>query len=318
MVSFDMARDDGIKHFGAYQVRHDRMPDENLDNLIGNWRDYNERLVLFLGSGASAGARNASDTSTLPTAYALRDRLWTGLMVPIGDPDLGMMTLEHAAAIIESRKGRKRLSEEVRAAFATRQPLWMHAVLPYFKPRALFTTNYDLLIEQGWGVAAARDRTLKQLLPIYGEDQRLDPQQVTLFKPHGSVERAEDALGHGRLVITLFDYFGMIASKAEMLKKWLRAFDATCAIFVGYSFMDTDIGSQLYEMRQADKSVPWYAVFPRGDAEVRRMYEQHFAIRQINRTFFELIVDLDAALNFIPPALKVDQIATLQGSELIQ
>jgi hypothetical protein len=303
----------------AYALREDRPRDANLDNLVQNWGEYKERLIVFLGAGASLGARGGlSGEDNLPTAVWLRNDLWQRFMLAPEErgsfdfSSLGMMTLEHASALIESRRGRQLLVEHVRHMYATHRPLWSHLVLPLLRPRAVFTSNYDQLIEQGWATCHAQRHADMPLTPIFAEKQRLDSAAVPLFKPHGSVDRAADPIGSGGLVITMFDYFTMLTTKKTLLREWLAHFRATCAIFVGYSFMDMDIAGDLFQLRQEEHGLHWYAVFPRGDDDVKRMYHDKFKIQQIDRTFFELLVDLDAAVDFLPDALKWDKIPELQ------
>ncbi len=49
--------------------------DENFENFVGNWKHFRERLVLFLGAGASYGALNRSG-EPLPNAFQLWNELW--------------------------------------------------------------------------------------------------------------------------------------------------------------------------------------------------------------------------------------------------
>lgn len=295
--------DHGLRVFDWDTVREDRLqPDTNLDNLIANWAEYREQLIIFLGAGASAGARSRSGRP-IPAANALRQHLWERLMAD-DESAPSSMTLEHAAALIDSRKGREALIRETRAVFETDQEPWMHLAIPYLRPRAVFTTNYDLLIESGWQQARRKDASLPDLRPIFAAGQNVGG-KVPLYKPHGSIDRAEDGVGSGGLVVTLIDYFVMNTTKRAMLSEWLREFRASCAIFVGYSFMDVDLGSLLFDMRQTNRDgsrdIPWYAVFPRHDPDVTRMYQEHFGIRQIDRTFFEFLLELEERIGFLPP-----------------
>jgi SIR2-like domain len=303
----------------AYHLRKNRPDDPNLDNLAHNWDRYKKRLIVFLGAGASVGARGGvSGKDALPTAVWLRNELWREFMLTKATRDkfdfssLGMMTLEHASALIESRSNRSPLVEIVSSMYTTNRPLWCHLVLPLLGPRALFTTNYDQLIEQGWQACRTENYVKASLTPIFHEDQRLDPSVVPLFKPHGSIDQAANGIGDGGLVLTMFDYFTMLTEKRKLLKEWLAKFKATCAIFVGYSFMDMDIAGDLFQLRQGDHDFHWYAVFPRGDEDVRRMYYDKFKIQQINRTFYEFLVDLDAAVDFLPRGLKPAKIPELR------
>jgi SIR2-like domain len=297
----------------------DRPRDENLENLVNNWEDYQGRIILFLGAGASAPARGGvSGSDPFPTAWGLRNELWKRFMLPAGERDrfdptsLGMLTLEHASALIESRRGRKPLIEFIDRMYSANRPLWSHLVLPLLKPRAVFTTNYDPLIEKGWNACQTLGYAKDPLTPIFAAGQRLGRTTVPLFKPHGSVGHAEDAVGSGGLVITTFDYFEMVEAQRKLLTDWLGQFQATCAIFIGYGLADMDIASYLYELRKKDRGLNWYAVFPRVDDDVKRMYHEKFKIQTIARTMHDFLVDLDAAVDFLPPALKATEIPELQ------
>ena len=296
-----------------------------LDPKMRTWRTSfttgitdKERLIVFLGAGASFDARGgASGDDAFPTAGPLRDKLWQNFM-----PDRGgagrTLTLEHATALIESRAGRRPLVETVARMYTTRKPIWSHLVLPLLGPRAVFTTNYDRLIELGWEACAAQGHVSRTLIPIFADEQRFNTPDVPLFKPHGSVDRAHDPVGKGGLVITMFDYFKMLEAKRQLLRHWLKHVEATCAIFIGYSLMDMDIASYLFDLRQKDHDLHWYAVFPRDDVDVRNMYSTQFHIRPIARTLCDFLVELDAAVDFLPDALKQGKIPDLQARSLIQ
>jgi hypothetical protein len=43
------------------------------------------------------------------------------------------------------------------------------------------------------------------------------------------------------------------------------------------------------------------------------MYDERYGIRQINRTFFDFLVELDEAVNFIPEPWKVKYLDLLPG-----
>jgi hypothetical protein len=84
--------------------------DSNFEEFVSNWDDFCNRLVVFLGAGASIGANNAVGRP-LPGAYDLRNELWTKFKLndttkPFDPQTLRLMTLEHAAAIIEAKSGR--------------------------------------------------------------------------------------------------------------------------------------------------------------------------------------------------------------------
>jgi hypothetical protein len=123
---------------------------------------------------------------------------------------LGMMSLEHAAALAEARAGRGAIEEYLTARFDCTRPLWQHAILPFLRPKALFTTNYDELIEKGWrlqiGYAGIDEICLRHNAAFLDSPAP----RMSLFKPHGTMELASREVGRGGLVITMFDYFRMI------------------------------------------------------------------------------------------------------------
>jgi hypothetical protein len=289
------------------------MNDENLDEFVSNWPSFSGRLVVFLGAGASIGARNRKG-DLLPSAYELRNELWAKFKNtdPSFDPrDLRLMSLEHAAAIVEAKIGRTILAEHLLDRFRCDKPLWQHVVLPYLKPRSLFTTNYDELIELGF-------KSHVDQLDVICEDRGPVSGQSALFKPHGSLSHSNQRIGGGGLVITQFDYLEMISDYRRMVRRAMTDFKGTCVLIVGYSFGDMDIGAELYQMRKQNDGIPWYAVFPRSDPSVRTMYAKRFDIRQIDRTFDQFLAELDARVDFIPAWHKVDRIETLRTSGIIQ
>lgn len=300
----------------------DETADDNLNNLIQNWDVLSSRLVVFLGAGASIGARNRRG-DFLPGAYSLRDEMWRRFMCGPGERDafdstkLGTMSLEHAAALCEARAGRLAVQTHVRDRFDCAKPLWHHFVLPYLAPRALFTTNYDELIERGWR-AHGNSLGSPELKLVTSAAKRPATAHTPLYKPHGTIEHAFAPPGEeGGIVVTMFDYFTMIADYEKMIESFLEAYNETCVIFLGYAFQDLDIGAVLYRMRKK-RDVPWYAVFPRNDPDVRRMYQDRFDIRQINRRAVTFMADLDRELDLIPPTYRFDQIEELKRQGLIQ
>jgi len=289
--------------------------DDNFEEFISNWKFFCNRLVVFVGAGASIGAKNAAGRP-LPSAYELRNELWITFKLndttkPFDPADLRLMTLEHAAAIIEAKTGRTVLSEYLVERFRCDRALWQHVALPYLQPRSLFTTNYDELVEIGYKSHIDQiDIVCNARVPM--------PDQIVLFKPHGSLSHANQPVGQGGLVITQFDYLQMISQYRSMLGRSMTSFGRTCVLIIGYSFGDMDIGAELYSLRNQSADIPWYAVFPRNDPLVRRMYSRRFKIEQINRTFEQFLAELDARVNFLPDALKHERIGQLRAAGRIQ
>ncbi len=287
--------------------------DENFKEFVENWDRFRDRLVLFLGAGASIGAVNKTGDKLL-SAYELRNQLWTKFnrvdLAAWAPAELKLMSLEHAAAIVEAKAGRDELSKHLVDVFSCDRPLWQHLVLPYLNPRVLFTTNYDELIELGYSRPTMYDVICNDRAPMSN--------RVGLYKPHGSLSHTNQPVGHGGLVITQFDYLEMIVDYRKMLRRFMTGFDGRCVLFVGYSFGDMDIGAELYSLRKQNSGTPWYAIFPRNDPPVRKMYSKRFSIEQMNLTFEQFLLELDARVDFVPREFKHDKIDQLRAAGKVQ
>ena len=292
----------------------ERAMDVNMREFIDNWPLFKDRIVLLLGAGASYGALSRHGRP-LPNGYELRNLLWAKLKhagpKPFDPEELKLMPLEHAAAIIESKVGRPTLVQEMTAIFDCEKPMWQHAALPHLQPKAVLTTNYDELVELGF-------KHHSGLADVICDDREPMPGRVPLFKPHGSLSHANQPIGRGGLVITQFDYFNFIESYRGMLARAMTGFNASCVVAIGYSFSDMDIGATLYGLRAATEGTPWYAVFPRADPQVRKMYARNLRIEQIDATCEGFLRQLDEAVDFIPGALKAGRIPELRAAGEIQ
>ncbi|WP_246671846.1 SIR2 family protein [Mesorhizobium sp. B2-3-10] len=302
-------------------LRSPSAADPNFENFVSNWKRLRSRLTIFLGAGASVGAKNR-DGQYLPTAFDLRNDVWRQFMLDDADKEsfdptaLKGMTLEHAAAIAESRTGRSAVIEQVVSTFDCARPLWQHAVTPFLRPKAVFTVNFDELVEKGWRLQSG-SFGVEELNLRYNSKADTSAPHTPLFKPHGTLQHANRSIGSGGLVISMFDYFEMIGDYRDMIEKFLLDFDQSCVLFIGYSFGDMDICSELFRLRRK-RNVPWYAVFPRDDSDVRRMYQDKFGVLQINKRFLDFVVELDQQVGFIPDEWKFDRLATIRASEKIQ
>ena len=303
-----------------YRLEIDRPDDDNLQELAENLTNgYRNRLVVFLGAGASVGAR--ANNAYLPTAVNLRNELWRRFMRP-DDADfdfanLGTMSLDQAAAFAESKVGRRPVAEYMASRFNTEKTLWQHAVLPFLRPTSIYTTNYDLLVEQAWNAQMSRS-SIHPVVPIFSAQQNVVPDYMPLYKPHGSADRAFDAVGAGGPVITTIDYFDMVTDKRSMLDRWLKEASDACVVMIGYSMTDMDIAARLYDIKKKNGGLHWYSVFPRSDSTVRKYWSERLRIRHIDRRFAEFMVDLDALIDFVPCEWKYDQICLQRRRGTIQ
>ncbi len=131
-------------------------------------------------------------------------------------------------------------------------PAAAHRAIPKFCWKAIFTTNYDRLVEQAYETAHAvtGEHPLQDLKPVVKSNLSLpltDPGQVGLYKLHGSIESIDRG---ARLVLTSRDYAETKKNRRHMLRQLKALATNHTILFVGYSFGDGVVLSLLDELQQ--------------------------------------------------------------------
>lgn len=186
--------------------------------------------VLFVGAGAS---RDASG----PTGSELATLLGSHF----GKADIPTSDLRRFADIltglpdVDREDVDKRIIESVKAL----APSAGHRLVPSFCWRAIFTTNYDRLIEVSYDIAhtekihAAQDLQLVvSLVDPYGMHDR---GQVPLFKLHGCISNISKG---NPLVLTTRDYQSTAKKRRKFLRYLRQLVREHVILFAGYSFAD--------------------------------------------------------------------------------
>lgn len=295
-------------NINPYQ-RNEYPDDSNFENLVDNWFHIKDNLSIFIGAGASIGAKNTAD-DYLPTAYELRNEIWKEFVLKSNEKDtfdfsnLTLMSLEHSSSIAEAKVSRKTLIDFISKRFEISNPLWHHCVLPFLSPKSIFTTNYDNLIDISWNYF----QNSLRYVHIFNESdsKHFNKSFIPLYIPHGSVLFPDKPVKDGGIVITQFDYYEMMIDRKKMLEEFMDVMSNRSVIFIGYSFSDFDISSYLFDLAKNRSGPNWYAVFPRNDSDVRTMLFDKYRIRQINKTFFDFIMELDRYTGFIPEQHKFE------------
>jgi hypothetical protein len=122
-----------------------------------------QRTVLFLGSGASLEAENASGQgapSSEKLTKAISDEF---LSSKFAKKDL-MVVSELAA----SAAGSSRFNQWLAEMFEAFEPTGAHLKLPAFRWKAIATTNYDVLVEKAYERA---DKGAQSLVIRFKDDQ---------------------------------------------------------------------------------------------------------------------------------------------------
>jgi tetratricopeptide (TPR) repeat protein len=172
------------------------------------------------------------------------------------------------------------------------QPAPHHLIIPRFAWPAIFTTNYDRLIEKAYDQATDK---VQRYQAIRSPNEPADvwrPDLVNVFKLHGCISRLQDP--EAPLILSGEDFRRTAESRGLLLKRLADLQRANTWVFVGYSFEDDVITDLLTEMSEkiGDHLIRWsYALIPGADEYIRD-YLHKFKVLAIDisaEDFFETL-----------------------------
>jgi hypothetical protein len=191
------------------------------------------KTFLFLGAGASV-------PSGAPTAAELSGRLCDLL-------NKGQRVSEdliETCSILENKVGRKALVEGVRALLRSVQPTGGLLLLPEFDWHAIYTTNFDTLVE------VAFRRLNRPLVPIRSnfDYSKIETSQgIPLYKLHGCLS-SDQVDGHvTRMVLTERDYEEYEPFREVLFKKLELDLLTKDLLVIGHSLKDAHIRKDMAE-----------------------------------------------------------------------
>ena len=116
-------------------------------NLLRQIRD--GEAILFLGAGASRGARHRTN-GQVPTTRDLRDALADRFL----GGDLKGRPLAEVAEYAKNESSLDEVQRLVHDLFEPLMPAPFHQLIPSFRWHAIVTTNYDFIIERAYQASA--------------------------------------------------------------------------------------------------------------------------------------------------------------------
>jgi len=187
-----------------------------------------DRLLLFLGAGVSAGA---AEGKRLPDAKRLASMLARRFGLPRAWRD---EPLDRVSELIEIRQGRAALVEALSACLGGEiEPTPTHRLVAKLACQTLVTTNYDLLMEE----ALRQEGRAFSTISSQADLARIGAREVDLFKIHGSLSAQADDF-----IVTQRDYYDRFLLGSRFIVDVLRASLGThVCLFVGYSLRDVNL-----------------------------------------------------------------------------
>ena len=213
--------------------------------------------ALFLGAGAclSSGGLTAREL-----ANRLKDKFKCS--------DYVSDDLREISSVLERRFTRKALVDTIVTELRPLRPDGSLLALARLQWRAIFTTNYDQLVEHAYSTVGKR---LTVVRSNYDYSSAYDGQTTPLFKIHGCISQ-DVSYGHRTsMILTYRDYDSAVSFRETIFDRFRLELSSGPLLFVGYSIQDEDIQSILTEAIRRQNSAgaqgEIFAAFPNIDQD---------------------------------------------------
>lgn len=257
-----------------------------------------QKVVIFLGAGASLGAKSAGGKKAPSTQQ---------LGVLLADKFLGGKYKDHPLhqiaeySISESDLGT--VQTFIKDLLEPLEPTDAHLRVRDFGWHGIATTNYDRLIEKAYEQNKNSIQVPRPLVENTDkvEDNSREVENVLLLKLHGCVTRIANPACP--LILTIDQYAQHRRGRDrlfEILQGWGYEHPL---VFIGSSLQDTDIRTIVLELTHniGDFRPRYYIVAPDVD-EIKSRFWETKKIATIKGNFEEFMISLDA---MVPKALRV-------------
>jgi len=216
--------------------------------------------VLFVGAGIGGNVKDAAGQPA-PDGTALAKELAQRFSIDDG----GESDLAKIAEVVQIRKGRKELESFLRERLSGLEPdenlRWLFSL----RWKAIFTTNYDWVIERAYELSPTPQQkpvTISVTSDLVSFDSRLD---VPIYHLHGVLFGGADPA----IVITQSDYSKFTEKRRMLFELLKREFATSTVLYVGYSNRDPNwkvVREQISAEFYPSKMPPSYRVTPNTDA----------------------------------------------------
>ena len=214
------------------------------------------RLVLFLGAGASHGARNGKGT-TIPGGAELADSIVDTYL----KPSYKGRDLKTVYDLACSRRDVRELQRFLRDTFEDFQPTAAHKLLPKFAWHGIATTNYDLLVERSYeGSDTLVPVTRDGIIPL----DALPEGKLVYLKLHGCLTEHED-IRHPLITSTeqILDHANGRSNMFKTLREWGQNYPI---VVIGYGMSDDNLRAIFYDLiKERDGRPRHFLVRPSWD-----------------------------------------------------
>jgi hypothetical protein len=205
-------------------------------------------VVLFLGAGAShasGGPLGGKLTDLIKERFPKINQSLPGF-------------IEVCQDVIDTPPyNRNELEEFIRNKLDLLQPTEEHKIMTKYDWAAIFTSNFDDIVEVTYRTTPERLKTCQVLYSDRFQVNPADRSKVYLFKIMGSVTATE--VETGNMVLSRADYNRALVRRRKYLEHLSDFVKTGTIVFIGYSFGDRlvlDIVDEIVEMHGKER-LPW-------------------------------------------------------------
>lgn len=248
-----------------------------------------ERQVnLFLGAGINSGI-HATDNVPFPLGTDLSRFICTDLLE---DSQL-VLTLDEASEQARFKVGEVEFNRYIYDLFARYRPGRTHSLIIKLPWDTIYTTNFDLLLEQAAESSEDLIGTLRVITSIDVDLSAFSENDTLYYKLHGSVELANTP--GGRLILTKEDYRTYEQLRSPLFKRLQEDIQSRAFIFLGYVLGDPNFRAVLEDCRNASEVgvLPLsYAVRPGFRLSEEAYWRDKYNIQLLDCTAEEFLKEL--------------------------
>jgi len=257
-----------------------KMPEELYKYIIlGN-------CVLFVGAGASieAGAPSAQEMARELSKKYLQGKHQE-------EP------LSKIASYIDAKPGlgRRLVIDYLINRLSPLKPSKAHLLLPKHRWSAIYTTNYDTLIEQAYEGVGVKYKPILSSCDLV-IDMTDHYSYVLLYKPHGCISRP--AASEAPIIITEDDYYSVADSRKAIYRQLEVHKYKSVFLFIGYSFSDFNLSQIWFDVsKELGRFSQWaYALWP-NCSKIQRDTWRTRNLELIDMQFGEFMTELSTILS---------------------
>jgi hypothetical protein len=244
-------------------------------------------VILFLGAGSAFDSKHINN-----------DRPPTGKQLAnvIAEKFLGAsylnMDLQYVSELAISETDLFTVQKFVADIFKEFKPGDHHLRIPLYRWQSIFTTNYDLIIENSYDKVRDKQQTLATFVKN-GErirDKMIVANSIMYNKLHGSIIDIEDI--NLPLILTPDQYVDHRENRSNLFDRLKTESMEYPILFVGFSFADLDIRQTIKELDKLGSSRPRsFMIGPNITDVEQRLWDQK-KISSIKLTFKEFMETL--------------------------